>query len=159
MLSIVSVLHSLAAQEKTQEILISFWETGNTRTTRESTVDLDRKTQRELNRLSNEAQRLWEEQREVLSHAREVAREASRHAGEITKREVLPRAHTKYRETVEPLMARTPWKKAPVVPEKNSNPLVYVLMAIGAIALAAISYAAWQTVRSDDDLWVEEDEN
>jgi hypothetical protein len=122
-------------------------------------MDLDRKTQRELNRLSSEAHRLWEEQREVLSHAKEVAREASRQAGDITKREVLPRAHSKYRETVEPLMARVPWKKAPAVPEKNSNPLVYVLMAIGAIAVAAISYAAWQTLRADDDLWVEEDEN
>lgn len=122
-------------------------------------MDLDRKTQRELNRLSNEAQRLWEEQREVLSHAKDVAREASRQAGDITKREVLPRAQSKYRETVEPLMARVPWKKAPAVPEKNSNPLIYVLMAIGAIAVAAISYAAWQTLRADDDLWVEEDEN
>lgn len=122
-------------------------------------MDLDRKTQRELNRLSNEAQRLWEEQREVLSHAKEVAKDASRHAGDYTKREVLPRAQVKYRETVEPLMARVSWKKPPVVPEKSSNPFVYVLMAIGAIALTAISYAAWQTLRADEDLWVEEEES
>jgi ABC-type transporter Mla subunit MlaD len=121
-------------------------------------MELDRKTQRELNRLTHEAQRLWEEQRDVLSHAKDVAREASRQATDITKREVLPRAQSKYRETVEPLVARVPWKKAPAVPEKNSHPLVYVLMAIGAIAVAAISYAAWQTLRADDDLWVEEDE-
>jgi hypothetical protein len=30
-------------------------------------------------------------------------------------------------------------------------------MAIGTIALAIVSYAAWQTLRADDDLWVEED--
>lgn len=159
MVSILSVLYGLAAQEKTQEILIPFWKTRDARTVRENTVDLDRKTQRELHRLGTEALRLWEEQREVLSHARGVAKDASRHAGDFTKREVLPRAHGKYRETVEPLVARVLWKKAPVVSEKSSNPLVYVLMAVGAIALAAISYAAWQTVRSDDDLWVEEDEN
>lgn len=159
MLSILSVPKGLTGQEKTQEIPISFWETRKTRTTRENIVDFDRKTQRELQKLSNEAQRLWEEQRDVLTHARDVAREASRQAGDITKREVLPRAQTKYRETVEPLLARAPWKKAPAVPEISSNPFVYVLMAIGAIALAAISYAAWQTLRQDDDLWVEEDDS
>jgi hypothetical protein len=43
------------------------------------------------------------------------------------------------------------------MPKKSSNPLVYVLMAIGAIAVAVVSYAAWQTLRADEDLWVEED--
>jgi hypothetical protein len=118
-------------------------------------MELDRKTQRELNRLSKEAHRLWDEQREVLDHARDVAREASRQAGDIAKREVLPRAQQTYRGTVEPVLARIPWKK--VAPQKSTNPLVYVLMAFGAIALAAMSYAAWQTLRADDDLWVEED--
>jgi hypothetical protein len=159
MFSILSVLHVLTIQEKTQEIHIAFWETRGVRTTRENTVDFDRKTQRELQKLSNEAQRLWEEQRDVLAHARDVAREASRQAGDITKREVLPRAQTKYRETIEPLLTRSPWKKAPAVPDKSSNPFVYVLMAVGAIALAAISYAAWQTLRPDDDLWVEEEDD
>jgi hypothetical protein len=121
-------------------------------------MELDRKTQRELNRLSNEAQRLWDEQRDVLAHAKDVARKASRQAGDIARREVIPRAHTTYRDTVEPLVSKIPWKKAAPVPEKSSNPLVYVLMAVGAIAIAAISYAAWQTLRADDDLWVEEDE-
>jgi hypothetical protein len=31
-------------------------------------------------------------------------------------------------------------------------------MAVGAIAVAVIGYAAWQTLRADDDLWVEENE-
>jgi hypothetical protein len=30
-------------------------------------------------------------------------------------------------------------------------------MAIGTIAVAVIGYAAWQTLRADDDLWVEEE--
>jgi hypothetical protein len=30
-------------------------------------------------------------------------------------------------------------------------------MAVGAIAVAALSYAAWQTLRADEDLWVEEE--
>jgi hypothetical protein len=122
-------------------------------------MELNRKTQRELNRLSNETQRLWDEQRDVLAHAKDVARQASRQAGDIARREVLPRAQTTYRDTVEPFVSRISWKKAAPVPEKSSNPLVYVLMAIGAIAIAAISYAAWQTLRADDDLWVEEDDD
>lgn len=121
-------------------------------------MELNRKTQRELNRLSNEAQRLWDEQRDVLAHAKDVAREASRQASDIAKREVMPRARTTYRDNVEPLVSKISGRKAVAVPEKSSNPLVYVLMAIGAIAIAAISYAAWQTLRPDDDLWVEEDD-
>lgn len=121
-------------------------------------MDIDRKTQRELNRLSAEAQRLWDEQRDVLAHAKDLARTASRHASDIAAREVLPRAQHAYRDTVEPLLAKIPWSKAAPVQKRSANPLVFVLMAIGAIALAAISYSAYQTLRADDDLWVEEDD-
>jgi transcription elongation GreA/GreB family factor len=120
-------------------------------------MDFDRKTQRELNRLSAEAQRLWEEQRDVLAHAKGVARSASRQASKIAQSEVLPRAQQSYRENVEPLLAKMHWAKVAPVQKKSSNPVVFILMAIGAIALAAISYAAYQTLRADDDLWVEED--
>lgn len=120
-------------------------------------MDLNRKTQRELNRLSKDAHRLWDEQREVFGHARDVAKEASRQAGDIARHEVLPRAHSTYRETLEPVLAKLPRAKAATAPQKSSNPVVFILMAIGALALAAISYAAWQTLRADDDLWVEED--
>lgn len=117
---------------------------------------MDRKSQRELSRLSREAQRLWEEQRDVLSHAKDVARHASRSASDLAKREVLPMAHGTYLDTIEPVLSRIPWKKAEPV-KKSSNPFVFILMAIGTIALAIVSYAAWQTLRADDDLWVEED--
>jgi hypothetical protein len=118
-------------------------------------MDVDRKTQRELNRLNKEAHRLWGEQREVLSHARDVALDATRAAGSYTKREVLPKAHDAYHTAISPLIERVSARVAK--PKKSANPLTYLLMAIGAIALAAISYAAWQTLRADDDLWVEED--
>jgi hypothetical protein len=32
----------------------------------------------------------------------------------------------------------------------------YILIGLGVVATAAIAYAAWQTLRADDDLWVEE---
>jgi hypothetical protein len=120
-------------------------------------MDFDRKTMRDINRLTHEAQRLWEEQREVLSHAKDVALDASRQAGDVARKELLPRARSTYKTAIEPNLSRIPWKKVAPMPKKSSNPLVYVLMAIGAIAVAAISYAAWQTLRADDDLWVEED--
>ena len=118
---------------------------------------MDRKTQRELARLSHEAKRLWEEQRDVLSHAKNVARHASQSASDIAKRDVLPLAHEAYRETIEPTLSRIPWRRV-APPKKTSNPFVYVLMAIGALALALVGYAAWQALRADDDLWVEDEE-
>lgn len=118
-------------------------------------MDFDRKTRRELDKLSHEAHRLWEEQRDVLAHARDVVKDASKTAGDYTKREVIPKAHETYRSTVAPLLSKISGHAAPA--KKSSNPLLYVLMAVGAIAVAAISYAAWQTLRADDDLWVEED--
>lgn len=120
-------------------------------------MEFDRKTMRDINRLTHEAQRLWEEQRDVLGHARDVALDASRQAGEVARKELLPRARSAYKTAIEPNLARIPWKKMASVSKKPSNPLVYVLMAIGTIAVAAVSYAAWQTLRADDDLWVEED--
>lgn len=118
-------------------------------------MDFERKTRRELSKLSAEAQRLWEEQRDVLEHAKDVMKDASRTAGEYTKREILPRANDTYRSTVAPLLSKV--SRRAVASKKPSNPLAYVLMAVGAIAVAAVSYAAWQTLRADDDLWVEED--
>ena len=122
-------------------------------------MELDRKTRKELSRLAREAQGLWSEQRDVLSHAKEVARHASQSASDAAKREVLPLAQDAYRDSLQPALGKLPWAKAAKVPvKKSSNPFVFVLMAIGTLALAVVGYAAWQTLRADDDLWVEEGE-
>lgn len=118
---------------------------------------MDRKTQRELARLSHEAKRLWEEQRDVLSHAKNVARHASQSASDIAKRDLIPRAQETYRDTIEPTLSKIPWRPV-AAPKKSSNPFVYVLMAVGTLALALVGYAAWQTLRADDDLWVEDED-
>lgn len=34
----------------------------------------------------------------------------------------------------------------------------YVLIGVGVVALAGLAYAAWQTFRADDDLWIADDE-
>ena len=122
-------------------------------------MELNRDTRKEMARLAREAQELWEDQRGVFLNAKKVARHASRSAGEAAKRGVWPRAYETYRENVAPVLAKLPWSVPGKVPVKGpANPFVYVLMAVGAIAVALIGYAAWQTLRADDDLWVEEDD-
>jgi len=42
------------------------------------------------------------------------------------------------------------------MPKKSSGPGTYILIGLGVVALAGIAYAAWQTLRADDDLWIED---
>jgi len=42
-----------------------------------------------------------------------------------------------------------------VTPPKSSGPGRYILIGLGVVAFAGIAYAAWQTLRADDDLWIE----
>ena len=45
-----------------------------------------------------------------------------------------------------------------VVPAKSSSgPGRYILIGIGLVAAAGIAYAAWQTLRADDELWVSDE--
>jgi hypothetical protein len=43
-----------------------------------------------------------------------------------------------------------------VTPPKKSGPGRYILIGLGVVAVAGIAYAAWQTLRADDDLWIED---
>ena len=43
-----------------------------------------------------------------------------------------------------------------VTPPKSSGPGRYILIGLGVVAAAGIAYAAWQTLRADDDLWIED---
>ncbi len=44
-----------------------------------------------------------------------------------------------------------------VQPKPTAGPGRYILITFGVVAAAAIAYAAWQTLRADDDLWVEDE--
>jgi hypothetical protein len=44
-----------------------------------------------------------------------------------------------------------------VQPKPAAGPGKYILIGIGVVSFAVVAYAAWQTLRADDDLWVEED--
>lgn len=50
---------------------------------------------------------------------------------------------------------------APVVVAPAPKPKVFpwVLLGIGVVAAGAVAYVAWQTLRADDDLWVEDEED
>ncbi|MEO6505208.1 MAG: hypothetical protein ABIW36_07235 [Terrimesophilobacter sp.] len=46
-------------------------------------------------------------------------------------------------------------RKGKIVPQqKSSGAGRFILMSVGVVALAGVAYAAWQVLRSDDDLWV-----
>ena len=48
--------------------------------------------------------------------------------------------------------------KTGIVQPKSSGPGKYILIGVGVVALAGIAYAAWQTLRADDDLWIDDED-
>ena len=44
-----------------------------------------------------------------------------------------------------------------VKPPPAPGPGRYILIGIGVVAFAAVTYAAWQTLRADDDLWIDDE--
>jgi hypothetical protein len=45
-----------------------------------------------------------------------------------------------------------------VVPAKSApGPGRYILIGIGIVAAAGVAYAAWQTLRADDELWISDE--
>lgn len=49
-------------------------------------------------------------------------------------------------------------EKTGLVKPKKAGPGRYILIGIGVVTVAAVAYAAWQTLRADDDLWIDDDE-
>jgi hypothetical protein len=41
-------------------------------------------------------------------------------------------------------------------PKKAAGPGRYILIGLGVVAALGVAYAAWQTLRADDDLWIED---
>jgi hypothetical protein len=39
----------------------------------------------------------------------------------------------------------------------SSGPGKYILIGLGVVAVAAVAYAAWQTLRADDELWIDDE--
>lgn len=49
-------------------------------------------------------------------------------------------------------------EEAGLVKPKKAGPGRYILIGIGVVTVAAVAYAAWQTLRADDDLWIDDDQ-
>jgi len=47
--------------------------------------------------------------------------------------------------------------KAGIIKPKPAGPGRYILIGVGVVAFAAVAYAAWQTLRADDDLWIDDE--
>jgi hypothetical protein len=47
--------------------------------------------------------------------------------------------------------------KLGLVEEKKSGPGRYILIGLGVVAAVGVAYAAWQTLRADDDLWIDDE--
>jgi hypothetical protein len=45
-----------------------------------------------------------------------------------------------------------------IEPPKSSGPGKYILVGFGAVAVAGVAYAVWQTLRADDDLWIDDED-
>jgi hypothetical protein len=175
-------------------------------------MGLSRKRQRELKRLKHQAEDVFADQREVLEHAGQVVRDASRQAANYAREEVTPRVRDTFEDRVKPVVAggisatrsaahhtreritddvlpavsgafgaaltflelakhpevraaiekvrksaTSVGVKAGIVQPKSSGPGKYILIGIGVVAVAGLAYAAWQTLRADDDLWIDDE--
>lgn len=48
--------------------------------------------------------------------------------------------------------------KTPAEPAKNSSsPFRFILIGLGLVTAIGVAYAAWQTLRADDELWVSDE--
>ncbi|HEY4224528.1 MAG TPA: hypothetical protein VGM70_01795 [Pseudolysinimonas sp.] len=64
-------------------------------------------------------------------------------------REVMKRASS----TASTVRGRVPFVEPP---KKSAGPGRYILIGLGVVAALGVAYAAWQTLRADDDLWIED---
>ena len=65
-------------------------------------MSLSRKRRKELKRLRSSAEELWGVQQDVLERANDVAQEAKRQLGHLTREEFVPRVRTGYESYVRP---------------------------------------------------------
>jgi len=129
--------------------------------------------QADLETLKAHAEALWERQQEVFAAAGKVANEA-RLQGASAVRSAYGRALPVASSTiataaaigdqgVRQILARLQRARGAAAPVVVAAPAArgigvggWIGITIGAIAAGAIAYAVWQTLRADDDLWIED---
>lgn len=119
-------------------------------------MELSRRREKELHKLGDNWQGVWLKQRDLLEDVGELIKASGHQAAEVTREEVYPRAKQNVARAVRPVLDKIPSFRPEPEPKKGAG--AYLLMVVGAVALAGVAYAVWQTLRADEDLWVEEDD-
>ena len=187
-------------------------------------MSLNRKRKKELRKLQDQANNLWESQQVLVGEAANVAREATRQLGHLNREYVIPGVQASYGKYAAPYVdkskkfskqvlsekvvptagavvgsalsvwdaandtrsrlaagkgfslpdASTYAKKADKYGAQYSRKLAdklvlldppkkgigaggVIAIILGVAAAAGVLYAAWQTLRADDELWVADD--
>lgn len=100
---------------------------------------------------------------ETLSNAGRIIADAARLAARYSRDEIAPRARNEYADHLAPLIAngiavgrRYLGAAAPVATKKSG--LGSFIAAGFAVALVAgVAYVAWQTLRTDDGAWIDDE--
>lgn len=186
-------------------------------------MGLSRKRKKELRKLQEQANKLWESQQVLVGQAGDIAREAGRQLGNYNRELVVPTVQEKYATYAAPYVdksvktsrrvfddkilpatgavmgtALSVWdaanetrskiadgkglqlpdaakyakladkysaqqkkklaKKLAAEPAKQGmGPAGVIALILGVAAAVGVLYAAWQTLRADDELWVADD--
>lgn len=187
-------------------------------------MGLSRKRKKQLHKLQNQANKLWESQQVLVGEAADVAREASRQLGHFGREQVVPQVQQTYGKYAAPYVDKSVQFSRHVVADKvipatgavvgaglsvwdaandtrgriaagrgpaaiNFNEFAkradkhggavskqlakkfgasqpqskgigaggVIAIILGVAAAAGVLYAAWQTLRADDELWVADD--
>ena len=186
-------------------------------------MSLSRKRKKELRKLQEQANHLWEIQQNVVGDAGSIAREAGRQLGHFGREQVVPQVQESYQKYAQPYLERgvqasrhvlndrlvpaagavvgsalSVWDAATDTRERLAagrgltlpKPEAYakkadkyskdatralkkrlsipepkrgigaggvIAIVLGVAAAVGVLYAAWQTLRADDELWVADD--
>lgn len=187
-------------------------------------MSLSRKRKKELRKLQDSANKVWQTQQVLVGEAADIAREAGRQLGNYSREQVVPAVQSTYEHRVLPAVqksakvsrdvlehrvvpavggvvggalsvwdaandtrdrlaagrgfalpdARSFGKKADAYSKKATKAMSkklavlepkrsgvstgsVIAIVLGVVAAAGVLYAAWQTLRADDELWVADD--
>lgn len=101
---------------------------------------------------------------DTLGTAGRILADAAQLASRYSRDEIAPRARHEYAEHLAPLLAsglaagRRYLRNAPVrLPRKKSGLGSFIAAGFAVALVAGVAYVAWQTLRTDDDAWVDDE--
>ena len=86
---------------------------------------------------------------------RDAIRRVSSGTEQVTKK--VSKSADKFGKNVSKNAIEIGRKVGVVEKPKSSGPGKYILIGLAAVAAAGVAYAIWQTLRADDDLWIDDD--